>query len=170
MTKRSPNEVWAALEDDALEAEMDAVLAMSPEERRRELREAGFDLEKVHAQADALGAPPARPEREARVRPRRLRLAVVIPLAAALAAGVALAVKSALPPAPVAEGRPDDSPSELRAAALRQEARQACEARSWPTCLDKLNEARALDPTGDQAPEVQSWRSAARAAGDPRGR
>ncbi len=168
MTKRTPNEVWAALEEGAQEAEMEAVLAMSPEERRRELREAGFDLEKVHAQADALGAAPAPPEPAARVRPRRLRLAVVIPLAAALAAAVALVVKSALPPAPVAEGRPD-SPSELRAAALRREARQACDARSWPTCLDKLNEARALDPSGDQAPEVQSWRSAARAAGAPPG-
>jgi len=58
MATRSASELWAALEEVTIEneidAEMDAVLAMTPEERRRELVEAGFDLEKVHAQADAL--------------------------------------------------------------------------------------------------------------------
>jgi hypothetical protein len=52
----------------------------------------------------------------------------------------------------------------VRAAALRQEAREACQERTWSTCLDKLNEARALDPSGDQPPDVQSLR---RSAGDP---
>ena len=163
MTKRSPSEVWAALEEDALDDEMEAVLAMSPEERRRELRGAGFDLEKVHAQADALGAEPARPKLVAVLRPKRWRLAVVVPLAAALAAGIALLVTSVLPPAPVATHHPD-SPPAVRAAALRQEAHAACQARTWSTCLDKLNEARALDPSGDQAPDVQMLR---RSAEDP---
>ncbi len=58
MATRSASELWAALEDMTLEneidAEMDAVLAMTPEERRHELVDAGFDLEEVHAQADAL--------------------------------------------------------------------------------------------------------------------
>ena len=163
MTKLSDAELWDALDEATMDDEMEAVLAMSPEERRRELREAGVDLEKLHAQADALGAAPARPEPVAAPRPRRWRLAVGVPVAIALAACVALVVNSALGPTPVAAHRPADLPG-VRAAALRQEAREACEARRWPTCLDKLNEARALDPSGDQAPDVQSLR---RSAGDP---
>ena len=163
MKKASDAKLWEALDDATMEAEMDAVLAMSPEERRRELAEAGFDLEKVHARADALGAEPVRLEPVAARRPKRSRVAVVVPIAIALAAGAAVVVKSALAPPPVAAHRPADPPA-VRAAALRQEARDACAARSLPACLDKLNEARALDPSGDQAPEVQALR---RAAGDP---
>lgn len=160
MSKRSASDLWAALEDQALDDEMEAVPAMTPEERRRELREAGFDLEKVHADADALFAEPARPAAVV-VLPRKRRLGVALLVAAALAAGVAVVVHSSTPDL-VGHGR-DDAPG-LRAAGLRREARDACGARSWQTCLDKLNQARALDPDGDEAPEVQSLR---RSAGDP---
>jgi hypothetical protein len=179
MTKRSDTEVWKALEKLTLETELDAdfdaemkaVLAMSPEERRRELLEAGFDLDKVHAQADALGAAPVQPGATpvapvTALRPKRRPSFVIVPMAFALAAGVALVVESVLPPAPVARPHPELSPA-VQAAALRKEARDACEARSWPVCLDKLNEARALDPDGDRAPEVQALWTAARAAREP---
>jgi|SRR5579859_5219113 len=159
MTKRSPSEVWAALEESALDDEMDAVLAMTPEERRRELREAGFDLEKVHARADALGTEPTRPDPVVVLRPKRRRLAVVV-AGVALAAGIALVVDRALAPAPVAAHHSEEAPAE-RARALRQEAREACAARSWARCKDELNEARDLDPDGDQAPEIQALRHAA---------
>lgn len=164
MTKRSPSEVWAALEESALDDEMEAVLEMSPEERRRELHEAGFDLEKVHAQADALGAEPVRPEPVAVLRPKRSRRAVVAAAVIALAAGIALVVRSALEPTPVAAHHPDQAPAAARARDLRAEARDDCAAKSWATCLEKLDEARALDPDGDESPEVQSLR---RAAGSP---
>jgi hypothetical protein len=151
MTKLSAGELWAALDEATMDAEMERVLGLTPEERRRELREAGFDLEKVHAQADALG-------RTGR-RPKRMRPAIAIPAAVALAAGVALAVNLASSPAPVAHPRIE--PPSTPAGALRQEAREACDARGWQACLDKLNEARAIDPGGDQTPEVQSLRQLA---------
>ena len=162
--KRSASELWEALEDQAMDDEMEAVLAMTPEERRRELREAGFDLERVDAQADALGAAPAPPAQVMVPRPKRLRVAVVLPLAAAVAAGAAVIVHVASSLAPVSAARP---PAIIRADALRQDARNACGAQVWRACLDKLNEAKALDPAGDEAPEVQALR---RAAGDPAGR
>jgi hypothetical protein len=63
MTKRTDKEVWQTLEGQAVDDEIEAVLAMTPEQRRRELLAAGFDLADVHARADALGAvspgPPA---------------------------------------------------------------------------------------------------------------
>jgi hypothetical protein len=166
--KRSASELWAALEDEAMDDEMEAVLAMTPEERRRELREAGIDLERVHAQADALGAAPAPPAPAPLapvtvLRPKRLRVAVVVPAAVALAAGLAVVVNLATSPAPVAAHRPPEPPA-VRAEALRQAARDACQAQTWQTCLDKLNEAKALDPGGDESPEVQALR---RSAGEP---
>jgi hypothetical protein len=162
MTKLTDSELWDALEEEAVDDEMEAVLAKTPEERRRDLREAGFDLEKVHAQADALVAEPTRPAKVIVLRPWRKRLAIALPTAAALAAGIALVVNLSTPEL-VGHGRPDDPPG-VRAETLRRDARDACGARSWKICLDRLNEARALDPGGDQTPEIQALR---RSAGDP---
>jgi hypothetical protein len=162
MTKLTDSELWDALEEEAVDDEMEAVLAKTPEERRRDLREAAFDLEKVHAQADALVAEPTRPAKVVALRPWRKRLAIALPTAAALAAGIAL-VMNLSGPEVVGHGRPDDPPA-VHAEALRREARDACGARSWPVCLDRLNQARALDPSGDEAPDIQALR---RSAGDP---
>ena len=162
MTKLTDSELWDALEEDALDDEMEAVLAKTPEERRRDLREAGFDLDKVHAQADALVAEPTRPAKVVPLRPWRKRLAIGLPTVAALAAGIALVMDLTGPELPT-QGRPDDPPA-VRAEALRRDARGACGAKSWKVCLDRLNEARDLDPGGDQAPEIQALR---RSAGDP---
>lgn len=198
MVKRTDREVWAALEDDALDAEMEAVLAMTPEERRRELEAAGFDLDKVRAQADAVGAelappagakpeppaaaepgpharaepePPARaePVQPARVtvlRPTWRRMAVIAPVGLALAAGIAVVVSPYVTEQRVSAHRPDD-PSLVRARALRQEARDDCDARRWEACVQKLDDARALDPEGDGAEDVQSARRIARDALHP---
>jgi hypothetical protein len=163
MAKRTASEVWAALEEQDVDAEMEAVLAMTPEERRSELRAAGFDLDKVHAQADALGAAPARSGRVRVLRPLRRRLMVAVPVAAALAAGVALTVGPYLGSEIVTAHRPVDD-SVVRAGALRLEAGNAHEARRWQACIEKLNEARALDPAGDEAPEVQAMRRSAEEA------
>ena len=53
-----------------------------------------------------------------------------------------------------------------RAAALRAAASKACADSQWRDCLDRLDEARALDPAGDRA--VQNLRDEARAALQPR--
>jgi hypothetical protein len=200
MTKRTASELWDALDEATADSELESMATRTPEEHRRELAGAGYDLDKVHADADAffasmpaaaaatpapeaasspaaskapaasaapapaVSAPPA-PPAVSPLRPRRMRPAVVVPIALALAAAVALVIRAASPPPPVAHGRPDDMAD---AADLRREAQEACRARSWKTCLDRLDEARALDPSGDTNPEVQSLRhTAAERAGHP---
>jgi len=186
MTRRTAKELWDALEQAGDEAELEEALALTPEERRRELVEAGYDLDKIHASADAffaanpsvaaaateaLARSPAPPAPRAPAPAavvvagpprRRMRPAVVVPIALVLAAGVALAIRAALPTPVLIAPPPDDTPAG-RAAAMRADARRACEARRWQTCLDDLDQARSLDPAGDEAPEVQALR---RAAGD----
>ncbi len=218
MTKRTASELWDALDEATVDAEIEAALEKTPEENRRELIEAGFDLDKVHAQADAFftslpaQAPsaPASPPAEAPPAPTasapsaaakppatspttatpsatapppatatppattapattaprvwRMRVAIAVPTALALAAGVALAIQASSPPV---VGTPPSRDTQ-HAEALRREARDACESRSWKTCLDKLDEARALDPSGDETPGVQSLRhEATTGAGHP---
>jgi hypothetical protein len=57
MAKRSPEQVLAAIdawdEEDAIDAEMERVLAMAPEERESELSAAGVDVEAERAKARA---------------------------------------------------------------------------------------------------------------------
>ena len=121
-----------------------------------------YDIDKVHAQADAFFAtlpPKATPVPEAEAvpapRPKRTRIAVIVPASLALAAGTALVIKAAQPPPQVGAHSPLD-PHVVRAEALRREARDACEAHVWKTYVDKLDEARALDLEGDGDPEVQA--------------
>jgi hypothetical protein len=157
MAKRKASEVWTALEEEDVDAEIEAALAMTPEERRGELRAAGFDLDEVHARADALGAGPAHSKPVARVRTLR-RVLIIAPVALALAAGVAVVVRPYLAfddrltaPAPIDE-------QAARAAALRTKASDACGAHRWDECIEKLDEARALDPRGDNDREPQALR------------
>ena len=196
MTKRTASELWDALDEATVDAELESALEKTPEEARRELVDAGYELDKVHAEADAFFAslpaearpapasPPEAPTAPsaadkppapapatatppAPTAPRvwRMRVAIAVPTALALAAGVAVAVQLTSPPPIVRTPRPE-TPEE-HAATLRQEAREACESRSWKTCLDKLDEARALEPGGNETPEVQSLRHTAEAAGHP---
>jgi hypothetical protein len=37
-------------------------------------------------------------------------------------------------------------------------ARDACQAQHWQVCIIELNEAKALDPEGDEDPDVQALR------------
>ncbi len=208
MTKRTAKELWDALDEATVDAEIESALEKTPDEHRRELVEAGFDLDKVHAQADAFfdslpsearpapelpptevpaaptapAKPPATPPATATpaatatppatapspataapatTAPRvwRTRVAIAVPTALALAAGVAVAIQSSSPPV---VGTPPPRGT-LQAEALRREASDACKSRSWKTCLDKLDEARALDPSGDETPDVQSLRHEAAA-------
>ena len=63
---------------------------------------------------------------------------------------------------------PEQPPSPLdRARALRAEALRACDQGSFRTCLDGLDQARGLDPTGDQDPAVGAARARAEAALEP---
>jgi hypothetical protein len=184
MTKRSATDLWDALDDATVDAELERVLAMTPEERRRELVATGVDLDQVRARTDAIvasipGVPadassPAvahPPPRHARTpssvqsdsgameafAPDHCRLPE-----AGRSAGLALVIATASVPAPGGPQPPTHTPAS-RAESLRRDAREACAKRSWQTCLDKLDEARTIDPAGDEAPAVQALR---RSAGD----
>jgi DNA-directed RNA polymerase specialized sigma24 family protein len=63
-----------------------------------------------------------------------------------------IASEKVLPPAPV----PDDRAKEIRRLALER-----CRAEEWQKCIDELDRAKAIDPTGDRAQEVQEARAAA---------
>ena len=45
-----------------------------------------------------------------------------------------------------------------RAVALRTAAFAACERKEWLECLDKLEDAKAIDPAGDRDPRVEKAR------------
>jgi DNA-directed RNA polymerase specialized sigma24 family protein len=45
-----------------------------------------------------------------------------------------------------------------RAAELRKQALESCAAGAWATCVEKLDDAKRLDPAGDTRPEVQRAR------------
>jgi len=177
MTKRTAKETWDALEEAGLDAEIESVLAMTPEERERDLKEAGFDLDEVRARSDAffekLQAMPTATAAETVPAPvpatpnvvpltpraRRFRAAAFIGAGLALAASVALVVRLATPPPPVGAASPL-TPAE-RAFVIRDEATEECRQEHWKECLDRLDMARALDPDGDAVPEVQELRKVA---------
>jgi hypothetical protein len=52
-------------------------------------------------------------------------------------------------------------PDLVAAAELRRQASAACDARQWSVCLAHLDEARAADPDGDEAPAVKATRERA---------
>jgi DNA-directed RNA polymerase specialized sigma24 family protein len=85
---------------------------------------------------------------------------------------ILLIVKAVQPPPPVGHappwtGTPDEPTPEERAAALRANAEHACGAAQWEECLDKLDQARDLDPDGEQDPKVQGLRAKAHAGLSP---
>jgi hypothetical protein len=65
------------------------------------------------------------------------------------------------PPAIVPE---PETPALDRARSLRADGIRACDLGDYRTCLDALDQARALDPEGDQDPVVAAVRAGAEAA------
>jgi len=164
MSKRNPKDILGDIEESDVDDEVERVLALSPEERRRELEAGGVDLKSLRAQADALhaqvqraaamgtrlgrpGAPPASQRR------RRATVWAISLLAAALA--VMLFFVS--PRSEVTgTGRAG------AAAALRNAAYGDCDAHRWRECEQKLNDAKDLDPDGESEPRVVAARRASR--------
>jgi DNA-directed RNA polymerase specialized sigma24 family protein len=122
------------------------------------------DGDKLEAIAAEENVPAAR----VRQRVSRLRRLLRERWAAALIAVVVIVLaalglrKSRSPraPAPVASTEPVPAPLE-RARALRDAALERCAAGAWNECVEKLDEARRLDPMGDEARAVQDARAAA---------
>jgi hypothetical protein len=104
MSKRSPEDILKDIEDAEVDDPVDRVLAMSPEERQRELEAAGFTATELDAKADALyermqqaGVDEGKRRLEAEARARSLRPPArggrrVLLLAAAAFAAIVLAL------------------------------------------------------------------------------
>lgn len=183
MTKRTAQELWDALDEAALDAEIESALAMTPEERRQALIEDGYDIDALHAKADAFfaslpekvaaaaspaassTAAPKEPSASEPVRP----LAPVVPMRARkawipwLAAAAAIAVvgggigiNAALTP-PVVGSPP---PFKADAASLRDAAQVDCDAKRWEMCRDRLDEAARADHAGEAEARVVKMREA----------
>jgi hypothetical protein len=76
-----------------------------------------------------------------------------------LAATIALLVAALFVPlGVVAVGSGWHAPQQTNAAELRRKAFDACDAKRWKECADRLDEARAIEPEGEHLPEVQDKR------------
>jgi hypothetical protein len=181
MPKPTPEDVLKAIEEPDPEEEMERVLAMTPEQRRAELEAAGVDIAELHAKADALherlvqgaaavpeaavAAPAtatkpatttgtAEPVRTRSLPPKPVRRSYVSLAAAAAVVAVAGGVAYTMatqPPVPLA-------PERQTASELRQRAFDACSREQWKECLAGLDEAKKLDPAGDEGAAVQAAR------------
>src|ERR1700722_11050632 len=188
-SKRTPEEILKAIEEPSLDDEIERVMAMTPDERRAELEAAGFDMNELHAEADAFGAQMKQDVVEDRkrevlaeararsLRPPRSRQRMVLLLAAAIGtvavAGGVLATGVGSPSPGPGSSRPETpaspapSPARLplpvaaRAREFRRRGLAECAKTAWQECLDDLNRARDLEPGGEDDPEVLKARNAA---------
>jgi hypothetical protein len=97
----------------------------------------------------------------------RAHILWVVSLFAASLGGVAAAFL-ATTVGDAGHGRADTNSTAVpRAADLRRRADEACDARRWKQCERFLDQARDLDPAGEQAPAVQARRRALQAFAQP---
>ncbi len=176
---RTPEEQWEAVLLQAAGPEARELDEMSDEEVDAELRKSGIDPERlakeggasvsesasaavpVQAQpADVIAFPAV-----ARRRPRWPLLLVAAALAtAAISTGVVIATRDTPPPRPIDElelpplERPEPAPHNELAIELREKARTDYDNGALLDCLQKLDQARALDPAGEALPAIQHLR------------
>jgi DNA-directed RNA polymerase specialized sigma24 family protein len=142
------------------------------------LREgAGEKLESIAADED-IPAPRVR-QRVSRLRKHyRTRWAAALALLVAIAVVTVFALRKRpkeeiaplpspiVPSAPLAPLPPplQEATPEERAAELRRNALEKCDAGRWRECIDGLDDAWRIDPAGDSSPVVQARRRAAEGA------
>jgi hypothetical protein len=179
-TKRSAKDVLDDIEHSEMDDEIDRVLALTEDELHRELTGAGFDVDELHAKADALyeklqqGAPPgeAPPTQTAPAAPASPAPAPSAPAPARLdeararrarlIAGLALAA-SVVGVYTFLHSRDDDvtmSPK-VYAEEQRRAAADACDHARWRECLKELDQADAVDPAGAGAARTKELRDRA---------
>jgi hypothetical protein len=191
--KRTPEDRWRTLNEAALGPDARELEERSDEEVARNLRAKGADPERIAREGAALalrlmgeegflgGDAVAEGEHErdrARDRApaapilagpivlsfprRRARWPLLLVAATVGAIAIPTAVTIAYRHDPVV---PDHGPSPIEVAAqLRIAAEHDCDHLLWQACLDKLDEARTLDHSGDDTRDVQRMRSAATTA------
>ncbi len=168
-SKRDPAAAWQSLEDMALEAELADIRAQSREARRKAMRDEGFDPAKARQVGQELIEKAAReagiapPQSESRApapviplptkKTSRIPRSVWIGVTAA-AAAIALVVGGVtlMQPSNVVS-----SPSE-HAAKLRTKALDECKHEQWTECRRDLDEAKSLDPEGEDRDDVKEVR------------
>ncbi len=179
--KRTPEEIWSALEKEALDDEQaKRAASVTPDEAARRLAAAGVDVHAVRAEARAFREEMSRRVAERRVareratkasrRPQRRTVVWLVAAALGVAAGGGLLyarlsrqpLPAPVPPAPTPSA-PATEPSgwasqNIAAEGLRQQAYARCDASDWIGCLERLDEAARIDPAGDAAPAVQQAR------------
>ena len=169
MSKKSPEEILAGIDSSAVDDEVERILAMSPEERDRMLREEGADVGALDAKADAFHARGAtEPERR---RGGRDGFVFAAGIAFATAAGWLLIVGTGheiartddVHPMPTVTPTTSARPPTL-ADLDRVQAYAELDAGHYEACLHYLDEAKTLDPNGDDERRVIDARNEARAA------
>jgi len=132
-------------------------------------RDAPSDVPPEGRPAIARDAPPRRARREDRRGPPSAVVLLGTAVVAA-AAGAALYASTHKPPEAIAPAPPPSTalfvpsipPPDLAAAAeQRRLAAAGCDAQQWAECLAYLEEASAIDPTGDDTPAVKKLRDKA---------
>jgi hypothetical protein len=170
--KRTRDEAWDALEKMDVDDEVDRVLALNREELDRELAAGGLDPQRVRERGRALaerlekepagvatgnGKTNGGAVRAKKVSRMRAPWAVI---ATAAAGGLSFLVQNGEPL--VAKAPPHE---DLAAAeSLRKKATNECGASQWAACVAHLNEARTLDPAGDEDARVREMRRVAESA------
>jgi len=169
--KLAPDEAWDALEQMAIDDEVERVLALSDEDLDAELRKTGANPERVRQRGEDLGRRLAGEREASRTgvastsRRRWVAWLAAATLGAAVVGVVAMnagTVVAWFRPVPIG---PDDAglvprqppPQEL-AESLRGRARSECRRGELDGCRRDLDEASALDPAGEARPEVVELR------------
>ncbi|CAN5607261.1 hypothetical protein BH09MYX1_BH09MYX1_48000 [soil metagenome] len=130
------------------------------------------DGEKLEHIAEESDVPPARVrKRVSRLRQHfRVRYAAALALVAVAVVIAVLALRKKeveeVAPVPSSEKAPKvpELTPETRAHEIRELAFRACDRASWQECLDRLDEAKAIDPVHDDDQRVQTARKSAAAA------
>jgi len=184
MSERKHADLWKELVDEAGDDEIDRAATVSVAQAEAELAAASFDVAAERANAGAFvgalgGGVSSAPARETAPRApeptlRKARRARVLWLAAAasfaVVGGGALYAALQSPP-PVGHAPPPTPPGSAPvvppaddlavAADLRRKAAAACDAKQWSVCLADLDDARAVDPGGDDGAVVKLLRDKA---------
>ena len=195
----SPAETMRAIAEQAARDAIDEVTSLPEGAVDAELKAAGVDpaeaerramaaIEAALAGAGGAAEAPASkvvtlPKAAARAPSRRWVVVGSIAAAAAVAATVgamnAGRIVEALRggPEPI---RPDEYPPPTatrreptpvdKATALRDKAFESCSAHDWDLCAQRLDDAKAMDPAGEERPEVIAARRAIAKAKDDEGK
>lgn len=177
-------EVWRQLVDEAGEDEIERAASVSVAQAEKDLARAGFDVAAERAKADALigeleagrssgkvaiataarEPPMALVTRVPEPKGKERKGSMVLIAAATLVLGAAIIViLSVILPLIrggdiTADRVASTSSSKQRAAVLRRYATDACRKRRWDACRQSLDDARTLDPAGEETPEVVTLR------------